>query len=155
MLTHRNTPSRVFHPFAFPVVRPLNALRWSIAVCYLWFGTLKAVPGLSPAEELAGRTVELLTFGLVHGPVAVVVLAVFEVVIGIMLLFGLHTRVALHLMLGHMVCTLAPVVLLPSLVFTHVPYGLTLVGQYIIKNFVLMSGAWLVLRSLDTPAVKA
>jgi uncharacterized membrane protein YkgB len=125
------------------------ALRWSIAVCYAWFGALKFVQGLSPAEALAEGTIDRLTFGLVHGEVAVYLLAGLEVAIGIMLLFGLRTRLALQLMLAHMVCTLAPVFLLPEQVFTHVPYGLTLVGQYIVKNTVFMSGAWLVLRSLD------
>ncbi len=149
MLTQRTTPQRLSHPLTLPKVKPLAALRLSLALCYLWFGTLKTVPGLSPAEGLAELTVERLTFGVVSGPLAVGLLAVLEVVIGLMMLFGLRTRLALHLMLGHMLCTLAPMFLLPSLVFTHVPYGLTLVGQYIVKNTVFMSGAWLVLRSTD------
>ncbi|MBL8000463.1 MAG: DoxX family membrane protein [Flavobacteriales bacterium] len=152
MITEPTPAATGTRSFALPTVKPVAALRWSIAVCYLWFGTLKAVPGLSPAEDLAGRTVELLTFGLVQGQLAVVVLALFEVMIGIMLLFALRTRFALLLMLGHMVCTLTPVILLPDLVFTHVPYGLTIVGQYIVKNLVFMCGAWLVLRSEGTTA---
>lgn len=36
---------------------PLNLVRWSIALCYIWFGALKFFPGLSPAEALAGRTI--------------------------------------------------------------------------------------------------
>jgi hypothetical protein len=43
-------------------------LRVALGVVSLWFGALKLFPGLSPAQDLAGRTVEQLTFGL--GPPA-------------------------------------------------------------------------------------
>src|SRR6478752_5875065 len=38
------------------------------------------------------------------------------------------------------------IILLPHLSFTHLPYALTLVGQYIIKNIVIVS-ALLVIKS--------
>ena len=142
-----------------PVVRlravrmtPLLYLRLSIGLCFLWFGALKFVPGLSPAELLAERTIAALTFGLVSGKVALVLLALLEVGLGLALMTGFGVRVALYVLMGHMVCTLSPILVFPNEVFTHVPYGLTLVGQYIIKNFVIMSGAWIVLRSLDEKA---
>jgi hypothetical protein len=37
--------------------------------------------------------------------------------------------------------TLSPVVLFPNEVFLRAPFAPTLEGQYIIKNFVLISGA--------------
>jgi hypothetical protein len=37
--------------------------------------------------------------------------------------------------------TLAPLVLLPARVFTVMPVGLTLEGQYIVKNLVLIAAA--------------
>ena len=47
--------------------------RWSIplarvalGVVFVWFGGLKFFPGLSPAQELAGRTIETLTLGIVE-----------------------------------------------------------------------------------------
>ena len=120
-------------------------VRWSIGFCYLWFGALKFFPGLSPAETLAADTVKALTLGMIDGRLAVVLLGSMECVIGLALFIGRGMRPALHLLLVHMVCTFAPVFLFPHLVFSHVPYGLTLVGQYIMKNLVIASTAWLLL----------
>lgn len=40
----------------------IRLLRWSIGFIFVWFGALKFFPGLSPAQELATSTIELLTF---------------------------------------------------------------------------------------------
>jgi hypothetical protein len=40
--------------------------------------------------------------------------------------------------------TVSPVLLRPDLVFTQFPIGLTLEGQYIVKNLVLISAALVV-----------
>lgn len=37
--------------------------------------------------------------------------------------------------------TFLPLVLLPEVCFTSIPFGLTIEGQYIIKNLVLISAA--------------
>ncbi len=42
----------------------------SLGLVFLWFGFLKFFPGLSPAQDLAARTVDKLTFGLVQPGVA-------------------------------------------------------------------------------------
>lgn len=128
---------------------PVRCLRFSIGLCFCWFGALKFVPGLSPAEVLAERTIASMTLGLLSGKAALSLLASVEVLLGVALITGIGLRIALAALLAHMLCTMAPVVLFPEEVFTHVPYGLTLVGQYIVKNGVIMSGAWLVLRSLE------
>jgi hypothetical protein len=39
--------------FAIPL------LRIALGIVFVWFGALKLVPGLSPAENLAGRTIRL------------------------------------------------------------------------------------------------
>ena len=39
-------------------------LRVGLGVIFLWFGVLKFLPGRSPVEDLAGRTIEILTFGV-------------------------------------------------------------------------------------------
>ena len=61
----------------------LLLLRISLGVVFLWFGALKFFPGMSPAQDLAARTIEVLTFGRVHAAVAVPVLAAWECLIGI------------------------------------------------------------------------
>jgi uncharacterized membrane protein YkgB len=44
----------------------LLLLRLSIGIVFFWFGILKFFPGLSPAQDLAIRTIDLLSFGLVQ-----------------------------------------------------------------------------------------
>jgi hypothetical protein len=38
-------------------------IRVGLGIVFLWFGALKFVPGLSPAQDLAARTIERLTLG--------------------------------------------------------------------------------------------
>jgi len=119
----------------------VRALRVSLGVVFLWFGALKLFPGLSPAQELAARTIERLTFGLVPGSVSVPVLAAWECAIGLGLIMGVWMRGVLLLLFLQMIGTLAPLFLFPREVFHRIPYAPTLEGQYIIKNLVLISAA--------------
>jgi len=116
-------------------------LRISLGVVFLWFGALKFFPGLSPASDLAARTVDVLSFGMVPANVSVPVLAAWECLIGLGLLAGKFMRATLLLLAVQMAGTLIPLVLFPSEVFTRIPYAPTLEGQYIIKNAVLISAA--------------
>jgi uncharacterized membrane protein YphA (DoxX/SURF4 family) len=117
----------------------LTALRLALGVVFLWFGLLKYGPGLSPAETLAGRTIETLTMGLIPVSIAVPVLATWEVAIGIGLLAGRWMRVTLLLLFVQMLGTITPLFLFPQETWVHFPYAPTLEGQYIIKNIVLIS----------------
>ena len=119
----------------------LPLLRISLGIVFLWFGALKFFPGVSPAQDLAARTIEMLTFGAVHGSVSVPLLAAWECLIGLGLLFGIFMRATLLLLAVQMAGTLMPLVLFPNEVFTRIPYAPTLEGQYIIKNAVLISAA--------------
>ena len=116
-------------------------LRIALGVVFLWFGALKLVPGLSPAEDLAGRTIEALTFGIVPASVALPILALWEVAIGVGLLVGRWMRVTLLLLFVQMAGTVTPLFLFPSETFVHFPFVPTLEGQYIIKNIVLVAAA--------------
>jgi uncharacterized membrane protein YkgB len=40
-----------------------------------------------------------------------------------------------------MICTFTPFIFAPQDTFRFAPYGLTLVGQYIIKNIIIISAA--------------
>ena len=117
----------------------VQLLRISLGVVFFWFGVLKFFPGLSPATELATRTIDVLTFGQVPQGVAINVLAAWETAIGLGLIFGVAMRATLFLLFVQMLGTITPVFLFPELVFTRVPYAPTLEGQYIIKNVVLVS----------------
>jgi uncharacterized membrane protein YphA (DoxX/SURF4 family) len=119
----------------------VTLLRISLGVVFFWFGVLKFFPDLSPAEDLAARTIETLTFGLITEQISLPVLAAWEVLIGLGLITGKFMRATLLLLAVQMVGTITPVFLFPNEVFTRIPYAPTLEGQYIIKNVVLVSAA--------------
>ena len=114
-------------------------LRISLGIVFFWFGVLKFFPGLSPAQDLATRTISLLTFGMVAPKVSLIVLATWECLIGLGLVFGVFMRATLLLLFVQMLGTITPVFFFPHEVFTRIPYAPTLEGQYIIKNVVLIS----------------
>lgn len=120
------------------------ALRVALGIVFLWFGALKFFPNLSPAETLAARTIEQLTFGIVTADVAVPVLAAWETLIGIGLIVGRWLRAVLFLLAVQMLGTLTPLVLFPAETFTVFPLAPTLEGQYIIKNIVLIGAAMVI-----------
>ncbi len=115
------------------------ALRVSLGVVFFWFGALKFFPGLSPAQDLATRTIEMLTFGLIPPGLSLLILAAWECAIGLGLITGLFMRATLLLLLLQMLGTITPLFFFPAETFTRIPYAPTLEGQYIIKNIVLVT----------------
>lgn len=122
----------------------IGLLRISMGVIFFWFGMLKFFEGLSPAEALATNTINILSFGLIGPELVRYGLAAWEVLIGLGLMFKLRLRETLLLMFLQMLGTLTPIVLLPDEVFTIFPYGLTLEGQYIFKNLVVIAAGLVV-----------
>jgi uncharacterized membrane protein YphA (DoxX/SURF4 family) len=125
--------------------RSLAYLRISFGVIYLWFGALKFFHGYSPAEDLAIQTIDKLTFHLIPQPLNIRLLATWECAAGVLLMAGKWQRGAFFLLLLHLVCTFTPLLFFPELSFKFPPYGFTLVGQYVMKNLILVC-ALLVLR---------
>jgi uncharacterized membrane protein YphA (DoxX/SURF4 family) len=115
--------------------------RVAMGIVFFWFGVLKFFPGLSPAEQLAGRTIQHLTFGMVTPNISLPILATWECVIGLGLLSGFALRATLFLLFAQMFGTLVPLALFPAETFVIFPIAPTLEGQYIIKNVVLISAA--------------
>jgi len=122
----------------------VRILRISMGIVFFWFGMLKFFEGLSPAEALAIRTIEILTFGWIGPEWVRYGLATWEVAIGLGLLLKRYLRETLLLMFLQMLGTLTPIFLLPGEVFTTFPYGLTLEGQYIFKNLVVIAAGLVV-----------
>ena len=114
----------------------LIVLRLGLGTVFLWFGALKLVPGLSPAEELVRNTTYF-----VDPDLFLPILAIWEMVIGLGLIFGKFMRITLLLLFLQMAGTALPLLILPEAVWTTFPYGLTLEGQYIIKNLVIIGAA--------------
>jgi uncharacterized membrane protein YkgB len=120
------------------------AVRIALGIVFLWFGVLKFFPNLSPAELLAARTIERLTFGVVQPDVSLPVLAVWESIIGIGLIAGRWLRAILLLLAIQMAGTFTPLILFPEETWTVFPIAPTLEGQYLIKNVVLIAAAMIV-----------
>jgi len=116
-------------------------LRIGLGIIFLWFGLLKFFPGLSPAQDLATRTIAALSFGLVGPALSLPILATWEVLIGLGLIAGRWMRVILLILGAQMLGTITPLLLFPSEAFTLAPFAPTLEGQYIIKNIVLVAAA--------------
>jgi uncharacterized membrane protein YphA (DoxX/SURF4 family) len=114
-------------------------LRISVGIVFFWFGVLKFFPGLSPAQDLATRTIEVLSFGLVPPAISLPVLAAWEVLIGLGLITGKFMRFTLLILAMQMLGTLTPMVLFPDETWTIFPIAPKMEGQYIIKNLVLIS----------------
>ncbi|MCZ6786230.1 MAG: hypothetical protein O7E54_03595 [Planctomycetota bacterium] len=110
-------------------------LRISLAIVFIWFGALKLFD-ISPAGGLVRDTVYWF-----DADVFVPVLGVWEIAIGAGLLFRPLLRVALLLLFLQMPGTMLPLIVKPDACWNPFPYGLTLEGQYIIKNLILISAA--------------
>ena len=121
-------------------------LRYSLGIVFIWFGALKPL-GMSPAEELVRNTVYF-----VDEDFFLIVLGVWEVLIGIGLLFRPMLRLAILLLFLQMPGTMLPLVLLPEVCFTQFPFGLTMEGQYIIKNLVLIGAGLVVGGTVRQPS---
>ena len=119
-------------------------LRFSIGVVFIWFGALKTIGHLSPAFDLIAATVYWLTPEII-----VPLLGLWEVGIGICFLIPPLTRLGLGLLALQMPGTFLPLVLLPDVCFNVFPFGLTLEGQYIVKNLVIIGSALVIGSRLD------
>ena len=125
------------------------ALRWTLAVVFIWFGLLKPFDA-SPANDLVKRTIYWLppdTF--------LPVLGWWETAIGICLLWRPLVRLGVLLLFLQMPGTFLPLFVLPEVCFRRFPFELTMEGQYIVKNLVIIAAAIVVgsrARPLPRPA---
>src|SRR5262249_40080660 len=103
-------------------------LRLSLAIVFVWFGALKLF-GMCPLGEFICRTLPILP-----PTVLLATLGCWEVAIGLCLLVPPLVRLGLFLLLLHLPGTMLPLLVLPEDCFTRFPWGLTLAGQYIVKN---------------------
>lgn len=119
-------------------------LRLSMGLIFFWFGFQKFFPGISSAEDIATRTIEVVSFGLVAHPVSMPLLAVWEVLIGLGFLTGKYLGATLILLFLQMAGTFTPLVIFPNDTFYIAPWVPTIEGQYIIKNIVFIAAAMVI-----------
>ena len=121
-------------------------LRMSLSIIFVWFGALKIV-NMSPANVLVAKTVYWF-----DPHVFIPILGWWEVAIGACLFFKPLIRAALFLLFLQMPGTALPLFILPQVCFTQIPFGLTLEGQYIVKNLVLISAAIVIGGTVRRPS---
>ena len=112
----------------------ITVLRVSLGMVFLGFGVLKFFPGVSPAEDLAIRTVDALTLGIVSGGPALWLTAAVECFIGMTLVSGRWLRAGLATLGLALIGILSPLVLFFRDLFPGAP---TLEAQYVLKDVVL------------------
>jgi uncharacterized membrane protein YkgB len=128
---------RVVIPFLRRVAVPV--LRISLGVVFVWFGLLKFFE-VSPVSELVARTVYW-----VDPDVIVPMLGAFEVTVGMLLLLGRALRLTLFLFVLQMLGTFLTFFVLPNVTFRDGnPFLLTVEGEFVVKNLVLISAALVV-----------
>ncbi len=113
-------------------------LRLALGVIFVWFGTLKLFAA-GPADDLVRRTVYW-----VSPDVFLPVLGVWEIAIGVCFFFGPLIRLGLLLLAFQLPGTFLPLILLPEVCFVRAPFILTMEGQYIVKNLLIIGGALVV-----------
>ena len=112
----------------------IAALRVALAVVFIWFGALK-VTGHSPVEDLVAET----AYWLPADPF-VRVLGVWEIIVGVGLLLPVALRLTLLLFWVQMLGTFLVLVVHPDLAFQDGnPLLLTVLGEFVIKNLVLIA----------------
>ena len=116
--------------------------RISIFVIYFWFGYLKII-GISPAEALVHDLFNITLSLLMSFKAFIVCFGVFECLIGIMWLIPKLSFIAYYAVIVHVLFTVVPVFALTEITWSHTMTP-TLIGQYIIKNLLLLSCAMLV-----------
>jgi uncharacterized membrane protein YkgB len=126
-------------------------LRMSLGLIFVWFGALK-MSGSTPVAELVAATVPFVPAGFL-----LPALGTFEVLIGLGLLVGRHLGLIVFLMVGHLGGTFLVLVTQPEVAFLHSnPLTLTMTGEFVIKNVVLITaGLVLATRSVPTAAAPA
>lgn len=112
----------------------LLLLRVSIGIVFAWFGALKLVPGLSPAEPLIRAAITFLPMNLF-----LPFLAIWEIAIGLGFITGKFQRLTIILLLLQMGGAMSPLLLAPDRIWVQFPFQWTLEGQYVFKDIILIS----------------
>ena len=126
----------------------LPMLRLSLGLVFVWFGILK-VTGQTPVGQLVADTVFWL-----NPDWFVPLLGVFEVLVGVGLLFGRGLRLVLALFALQMIGTFLVLVVQPDVAFQDGnALMLTTEGEFVVKNLVLLSAGLMIgsrLRALSS-----
>ncbi len=132
----------VFVPWLEKWSRPL--LRIALGIVFVWFGALKVFE-VSPVADLVASTVYWVDPGWF-----VPALGVAEIAIGIALIGGWLLRWVLLVFVFQMIGTALVFVVLPEVAFQDGnPLKLTVEGEFVIKNLVLVAAALVIGSTIE------
>lgn len=127
-----------------PTILWLN--RISLFVVFFWFGFLKILH-ISPAEGLVTHLHQVTIGSVISIENFLILLGITECLIGVLWIIPKLTKWAFWLFMAQMATTFLPLLFLPSDTWQNTMV-LTLTGQYIIKNVVLIASAVTIYRSV-------
>lgn len=114
-------------------------LRLALGIVFLWFGGLK-LAGVSPVVGLIAQT-----YSFFPQPIFIKILGLWEVIIGFGLILRLGLRLTLVLLWLQLAGTFLAVALAPGMFYSAGnPLLLTLEGEFIAKNLVLIAASLVV-----------
>ncbi len=113
--------------------------RASLFIIYFWFGLLKLI-SRSPAEALVTNLHRITIGHFIRIQCFLVTLGVIECSIGIMWLVPKFTKWAILVFFSQMITTFLPLFIMRDQTWSDFPV-LSLSGQYILKNIVLVACA--------------
>jgi len=119
--------------------------RIALFIVFFWFGILKVilVSAANPlVSDLLHKTLPFITFHTF-----IICFGLYEMLIGLLFLIPGQERLAIALLIPHMIMTILPLFLLPTITWQGFMIP-TLEGQYIIKNVVIIALAFTVAARL-------
>lgn len=125
-----------------------NIIWWNriaLFIVFFWFGFLKIIR-ISPAEGLVSRLHETTISSYISVETFMILLGIIECAIGILWLIPKLTKVVFIIFAIQMFTTFLPLLFLPKDTWQNTMV-LTLTGQYIIKNVVLIASALTIYKS--------
>ena len=122
-------------------IRVTFLLRLSLAAIFFWFGMLK-LAGVSPVVSLLRSALPFLA-----GSPYIELIGLAEIVIAIGLVTERFSDHAAALMILHLFCTLSVAIIAPTVVCAPAFPVLTMDGEFLAKNFVLITAGLVVISS--------
>lgn len=118
----------------------IRLLTIAIGILYLWAGALKLFPETSPLEPLIREAYSFVeSWWIMPLRTFIVLIGLFEMLIGVGMLVGRHLRVVVALMWLQLVGAMLPLILAPERIWSVFPWVWTLEGQYVVKDVVLVA----------------
>ena len=122
-------------------------LRVTLAGVFLWFGFLKLF-NVSPVVDIIAASFPLI----IKYPVLYILLALAEIVIGIGILLPYKRRIVYWAVVCHLLIATLGVLFSPQAFLKTFPF-LSVTGEFVVKNFVLIAAALLLLAE-EPPRLK-